>query len=101
MSTLIEKIRAMENIGAGYLAHQALHKLIHLHLQKYEKQIEEVERDLKPFERRYGMSSKECHRQFMAGELDDVADFMEWMGLYDDMLLYRERVKALRAVVEK
>lgn len=98
MSTLIEKIRVMENIGAGYLAHQVLQKLIHLHLQKYEKQIEEVERDLKPFERRYGMSSEECHEQFMAGELDDVADFMEWMGLYDDMQLYRERVKALRSV---
>ena len=101
MSTLIEKIQAMENIGAGYLAHQALQKLIHLHLQKYEKQIEEVKRVLKPFERRYGMSSEECHRQFMAGELDDVADFMEWMGLYDDMQLYRERVKALRAAVEE
>ncbi len=101
MSTLIEKIRVMENIGAGYIAHQALQKLIHLHLQKYEKQIEEVERDLKPFERRYGMSSEDCHRKFLAGELDDVADFMEWMGLYDDMQLYRERVKALRSVVEE
>lgn len=98
MSTLIEKIRVMENIGAGYIAHQALQKLIHLHLQKYEKQIEEVERDLKPFERRYGMSSEDCHRKFLAGELDDIADFMEWMGLYDDMQLYRERVKALRSV---
>ncbi len=101
MSTLIEKIRVMENIGAGYIAHQALQKLIHLHLQKYEKQIEEVERDLKPFERRYGMSSEDCHRKFLAGELDDIADFMEWMGLYDDMQLYRERVKALRSVVEE
>ncbi len=101
MSTLIEKIRVMENIGAGYIAHQTLQKLIHLHLQKYEKQIEEVERDLKPFERRYGMSSEDCHRKFLAGELDDVADFMEWMGLYDDMQLYRERVKALRSVVEE
>ena len=101
MSTLIEKIEAMEKIGAADLADQALHKLIHLHLQKYEKQNEEIQKELKPFERQYGMSSEECHRQFTAGNLDDTADFMEWMGLYDDVLLYRDRMKALRSVIEQ
>ena len=101
MSTLIEKIEAMEKIGAGDLADQTLHKLIHLHLQKYEKQIEEIQKELEPFERQYGMSSEECHRKFRAGKLVDTADFMEWMGLYDDVLLYRDRIEALRSVVER
>ncbi|MCZ6633270.1 MAG: hypothetical protein O7G87_07685 [bacterium] len=63
MSTLIEKIEAMEKIGAGDLADQALHKLIHLHLQKYEKQNEEIQKELKPFERQYGMSSEPSSRR--------------------------------------
>jgi len=98
MSSLLEKIEAMEKVGAGDLADQALQKLIHLHLQKYEKQMEEMRRELEPFERQYGMRSEECHRRFVAGESGDSADIVEWMGLYDNVLLYRERIETLRAV---
>jgi hypothetical protein len=98
MSSLLEKIEAMEKVGAGDLADQALRKLIHLHLQKYEKQMKEMEGELKPFEKKYGMNSEECYRRFEAGELGDAADIVEWMGLYDNVRLYRERIKTLRAV---
>jgi hypothetical protein len=100
MSALQRKVEAMEKIGAGALADQALQKLIRLHVQKYEKQLEEVQRELEPFERQYSMSSEECHRRFMAGELGDAADIVEWMGLYDNVLLYRERVETLLAAAE-
>ena len=46
------------------------------------------------------MSSEECHQRFMAGELGDAADIVEWMGLYDNVLLYRERIETLRAAAE-
>lgn len=97
MSTLQKRVEAMQKIGAGTLADQALSKLIHLQLQKYEKQLEEVRKELEPFERRYGMSSEDCHHRFMAGELGDDADFVEWQGLYDNALLYLERIETLRA----
>lgn len=100
MSSLLEKIEAMERVGAGDLVDQALWKLIHLHLQKYEKQMEETQRELEPFERQHGMSSEECHRRFVAGELGDAVDIVEWMGLYDNVLLYQERIETLRAVAE-
>lgn len=100
MSSLLEKIEAMEKVGASDLADQALRKLIHLHLQKYERQMEEMQRDLEPFERQYGMKSEEGHRRFMEGKLGDAADIVEWMGLYDNVLLYRERIETLRAVGE-
>jgi hypothetical protein len=29
---------------------------------------------------------------FLAGELGDAGEVMEWMGWYDDVLLYRERI---------
>jgi hypothetical protein len=100
MSALQRRVEAMEKVGAGALADQALQKLIRLQVQKYEKQLEEVQRELEPFERQYSMSSEECHRRFMAGELGDAADIVEWMGLYDNVLLYRERIETLRAAAE-
>jgi hypothetical protein len=49
MSAPQRKVEAMEKIGAGVLADQALQKLIRLQVQKYEKQLEEVQRELEPF----------------------------------------------------
>jgi len=97
MTALQKRVEAMEKVGAGPLADEALRKLIHLQLQKYEKQLEAALRELEPFERECGMSSDECHRRFAEGELGDAADIMEWMGLYEDVLLYRERIATLRA----
>ena len=101
MHALHRKVDAMEKVGAGALADQALRKLIRLHLQKYEKHLVEVQRELEPFERQYGMSSEECYRRFVAGEMGDAADIMDWMGLYDNVLLYRERIATLREATEE
>src|SRR5215831_21164250 len=101
MYALQKKVEAMEKVGAGALADQALRKLIRLHLQKYEKQLAEVHRELEPFETQYGMSSEECYRRFVAGEMGDAADIMDWMGLYDNVLLYRERIATLREATEE
>lgn len=100
MSTLRQKVEAIEKIGASDLADQALHKLILLHMQKYDKSLIEVQRELEPFEQQYGMSSDECYQRFMAGEMGDSADIMEWMGLYDDVLLYQDRLATLRVATE-
>ena len=100
MSTLQQKIEVMEKVGAGELADQALQKLIRLHIQKYERHLADVRQELEPFEQQYGMSSAEGHRRFMAGEMGDSADIMEWMGLYDDVLLYQDRLATLQAATE-
>jgi hypothetical protein len=100
MSTWQQKIAAIEKVGAVAVADQALLKLIRLHVQKYEKHLAEVRRELEPFEQQYGLSSAECHRRFLAGDMGDSADIMEWMGLYEDALLYHERLATLRAATE-
>jgi len=100
MSTLQQKVEAIEKVGASDLADQALHKLIRLHMQKYDKFLAEVQREMEPFEQQYGMSSAECYQRFMAEEMGDSADIMEWMGLYDDVLLYQERLATLRVATE-
>jgi hypothetical protein len=100
MSTLQQKIVAIEKVGAVAVADQAILKLIRLHMQKYEKHLADVQRELAPFEQQYGLSSAECHQRFLAGDMGDSADIMEWMGLYEDALLYYERLATLRAATE-
>jgi hypothetical protein len=100
MGTLQQKVEAIEKVGAGALADQALQTLMRLHVQKYERHLADVQRELAPFEQHYGLSSAECYRRFMAGEMGDSADLMEWMGLYEDVLLYQERMATLRAATE-
>ena len=90
----------MRRVGAGDLADQALLKLVRLHLQKYEKHLTEVQKELEPFEQQYSISSEECYQRFMAGEIGDAADIVEWMGLYYNVLLYRERIEMLRTAAE-
>jgi len=100
MSILQQQIAAIEKVGAGDVAEKTLQKLIHIHTQKYEQHLADVRRELEPFEKQYGMDSAEGHRRFMAGELGDSADIMEWMGLYDDVLLYEDRLATLQATLE-
>jgi hypothetical protein len=100
MNVLHGRLKALEKVGAGVLADQALLKLLRLHLQKYEKHLAEVQKDLEPFEQQFGLSSEECYQRFMGGEIGDAADIVEWMGLYDNLLLYRERIDTLRAAAE-
>jgi hypothetical protein len=97
---LHERVEALEKVGVGALADQALLKLICLHLQKDEKHLTEVQKELEPFEQQYGISSEECYQRFMAGAMGDAADIVEWMRLYDTLLLCRERIDTLRAAAE-
>ena len=78
MSLLHERVEALEKIGAGALADQALLKLVRLHVQKYEKHLTEMQKELEPFEQQYGISSEECYRRFMAGEMGDALTL--WSG---------------------
>ena len=78
MSALQRKVEAMEKVGAGALADQALQKLLRLQVQKYEKQLEAVQRELEPFEQQYSMRSEECHRRFMARESE--MPLISWSG---------------------
>jgi hypothetical protein len=74
MNTLHERVEALEKFGAGALADQALLKLVRLHLQKYEKHLADVQKELESSEQQDGISSEECYRRFNEGEMGDAAD---------------------------
>ena len=60
-----------------------LGKLLDVSLSQHRLRLERYERDLREFERRYGMESATFYRRFEAGELGDAMDFFEWAGLYE------------------
>ena len=55
MSTVQQKVAAMEKVRRWRLGKQALQTLMRLHVQKYDRHIADVQRELAPFEQRYGL----------------------------------------------
>ncbi|MBC8265287.1 MAG: hypothetical protein H8E47_14335 [Anaerolineales bacterium] len=62
-------------------------------ISQHRLRLERYERDLREFERGYGMESAAFYRRFEAGELGDAMDFFEWAGLYE---LREDIVKKIR-----
>jgi len=62
---------------------QILGKLLDVALSQHRLRLKRYARDLREFERRYGMESAVFYRRFEAGELGDAMDFFEWAGLYE------------------
>jgi hypothetical protein len=95
------KIDTLFSIGAGGIVENTLNKLIHYQLAKYRDNIERLNRELEKFEILYKMTSSRFYEKFEAGELGDSGDFFEWSGLYENMLLFRERMGELEALNDR
>jgi len=78
---------------------QVLGKLLDVALSQYRLRLERYERDLREFERRYGMESATCYRRFEAGELGDAMDFFEWAGLYELRQNILEKIQRLESAL--
>jgi len=59
--------------------------------------MNDIFQDLAAFEQKYAMSSEDCYNRFNNGELGDDADFFEWTGLYEILILYRKRADMIEA----
>jgi hypothetical protein len=76
-----------------------LGKLLDVSLSQHRLRLERYERDLREFERRYGMESTTFYRRFEAGELGDAMDFFEWAGLYELRQDIMEKIRRLEPVL--
>lgn len=95
-----KKIDVLMEIGAGAIIDSTLSKLIDIQIARYRSNIKEIRTELKGFEKKFGMSSEECYRRFESGELGDEGDFFEWIGLYENILLYKKRIEMLEAAIK-
>jgi hypothetical protein len=60
---------------------RVLEKLLNVVLNQHRLRLERYERDLRDFEKSFGMDSADFYARFEAGELGDDTDFFEWSGL--------------------
>ncbi len=95
MNVAERKVEILERIGAGQVLDRTLNKLIVIQLARYQMAIRQIEPELEAFEKRFQMSSDECYEKFNAGELGDDGDIFEWVSLYENVLLYQERLNML------
>ena len=47
------------------------------------KGIINIQLDLKSFEKKYGLSSKNFYQKFKSGEFSDDEDYIIWAGIYE------------------
>jgi hypothetical protein len=59
-------------------------------LQEVQEQTtrDTVIKKLEDYQQQHSMSSEVFYRQFMAGELDDRMDYIEWAGFYELLLCH-------------
>ena len=61
--------------------------LAELELGRYDRAIEEIRRELGPFESRFDRESLSAREAWQEGELGDDAEVMEWMALTENLRL--------------
>jgi len=96
-----KKVDILLSFGANQDLNSSLNKLIIFQIAKYRSHINQIDYELKNFEAKYKMSSEEFFDKFQSGVLDDAADYFEWAGLYENVLLYKERIQSLETVLNK
>ena len=101
MSISQRKIDVLVEIGAGAMIDSALSKLINIQIARYQANIRQITAELGEFEKKFNMSSEEFCERFESGELGDGGDYFEWIGLHENILLYKKRVKMLEAAVQR
>ena len=94
------KIDILLSFGAEKELDTSLTKLIHFQIAKYRGSIHQIQCELSRFEEKYRMSSGDFYQKFESGKMGDSAEFFEWVGLYENVLLYNDRIRSLEAALK-
>lgn len=79
-----QKLETLKEVYAGEAELDGmLNKLLDLALSQQRARLQRYDRELREFERRYGLGSAEFYRRFEAGTMGDAVDLFEWAGLYE------------------
>lgn len=64
-------------------------------INELKKELLNISSDLKKFEVKYGLKSKDFYSDFQAGKRADDEDDMIWVGIYEMQLKSKKRMDAL------
>lgn len=93
------KIDTLLSFGAYKDLDASLSKLIYFQIAKYQSNINQIHCELSRFEEKYHMTSDDFYQKFKSGKMGDSAEFFEWAGLYENVLLYNDRIRSLEAAL--
>ena len=96
-----KKIDILLSFSAVEELDTSLNKMIIFQIAKYRSNINQIRQDLNGFESKYRMSSEEFFDKFESGKLGDDGDFFEWAGLYENVVLYSQRINSLESALKK
>lgn len=96
-----KKIDILLSFGAGEELDTSLNKMIIFQIARYRGSIDQIRQDLNGFESKYRMSSEEFFDKFESGKLGDDGDFFEEAGLYENIVLYSQRINSLESALKK
>ncbi len=72
----------IEKHGEDTFISQSISKMLDYKIAKYEEKIKRFNKELKVFERAYGMKSSVFFKKFSEGKMGDDMDFIEWSSVY-------------------
>jgi len=65
-------------------------------ISELEKAIFNIEKDVRIYERKYNLSSKDFYTKFETGELGDEDDYMIWSGLVELLRKNKSELKRIQ-----
>jgi hypothetical protein len=86
MSGTLAKIKNLDQFiqkhGEDALIAETITKMLEYKIQQYQKEINRLNREMANFERAHGMGSSDFYQKYIAGDLGDDLDFVEWSSFY-------------------
>lgn len=86
MQQTLVKVKNLEKFiqkhGEDSVISQTITKMLDYKIQKYDEEINRLNKVLKKFERKYKKESSVLFDEFNKGRLGDDMDFIEWASLY-------------------
>ena len=70
--------------------------IIEYETAQLKKGIINIQLDLKSFEKKYGLSSKDFYQKFKSGEFGDNEDYIIWAGIYEMLNQNKKRLAEIK-----
>ena len=97
---LVENIEKLSSFVKKYneedfYLENTIKKIIGYEKSKIKDELRKLMFDLKELEKKYERKSETFYTDFIAGQLGDKMDFIEWASLYEMYLKNKEKVELL------
>ena len=99
MTTYVDALKyVIKSKGYDDYIESSLRKMLEYERHSIIENLETVETDIKNYEAKYSMSSKEFIERFNEGVLGDETDFIDWFALTDTKNRLERTLKKLEAL---